>query len=358
MHKHDIVCLPNGSLGHVLKVGGTLVLVAVPEDGERGIPLPKDVHPDTQARIFKHNQLEVLGSVVIKPSPSPRARWELVVLREEIPALRPGVWRGAWVYEGAGYTGRDFFCADCDERDLSAKSYMVQDALWRKHVPENGVVCAPCFEKRLGRRLLEADLKDCILSAEYLVLRDLSPNALKAWQGEAVRAYQRGADVVSALRRLRADYAPFAQLNRAKIDKAVEAYTTTLQGAEEVLEAGGVQRRVFEWADYLVPLTPVQSALKTFFGPYWRVWKDAPPNAEEKRIWAYRVLVQEHAADDEHHLSIYLYRSGLAARMGLPQDAGANYRMPYKTLSLAEMVVLLDHYAEGWRDRVEAQEPV
>ena len=50
---------------------------------------------------------------------------------------------GAWEFkEGNRWVHEDFY---------------VQNELWNATVPEDGIICIGCFEKRLGRRLAKAD---------------------------------------------------------------------------------------------------------------------------------------------------------------------------------------------------------
>lgn len=51
-----------------------------------------------------------------------------------------------------------YACVDCGELH---ECWMVVDALWRQYVgmPRGICVCYQCFEKRLGRKLTSADLK-------------------------------------------------------------------------------------------------------------------------------------------------------------------------------------------------------
>lgn len=42
-----------------------------------------------------------------------------------------------------------FFCQDCFTVSAKLLDYWVDTNLWKKYVPENGVLCLPCLEKRV-----------------------------------------------------------------------------------------------------------------------------------------------------------------------------------------------------------------
>lgn len=50
------------------------------------------------------------------------------------------------------------FCKDCGKACVPKTqpnefNYMIDEALWKKHVPEDGILCMRCFEKRMDRAL-------------------------------------------------------------------------------------------------------------------------------------------------------------------------------------------------------------
>jgi hypothetical protein len=55
------------------------------------------------------------------------------------------------------------FCSDC----LSTwpEFYMVRDDLWKAHGNDEGLLCMRCFEKRMGRKVVKADLNDAPLNS-------------------------------------------------------------------------------------------------------------------------------------------------------------------------------------------------
>jgi len=54
---------------------------------------------------------------------------------------------------------KGFECTDCGGQ---TKVFYVKDTLWYQVIPEykqRKVICIPCFEKRLGRKLKKSDFK-------------------------------------------------------------------------------------------------------------------------------------------------------------------------------------------------------
>lgn len=51
-----------------------------------------------------------------------------------------------------------FLCVDC-KKDTSDEYYRIHDELWAKAgmLPHGGMLCILCLEKRLGRKVVEAD---------------------------------------------------------------------------------------------------------------------------------------------------------------------------------------------------------
>lgn len=56
-------------------------------------------------------------------------------------------------------------CKDCREHSYGA---MFQNAIWKEAGMKRGLLCFPCMEKRLGRRLKEDDLVWCPLTWDDL----------------------------------------------------------------------------------------------------------------------------------------------------------------------------------------------
>lgn len=77
----------------------------------------------------------------------------------EFIEVRPGrlqrsiVWRGHVVEE---YTSH---CPDCNWQ--WPEFVLLVDDLWKQVAPSDGLLCFECIEKRLGRKLVAADLSEC-----------------------------------------------------------------------------------------------------------------------------------------------------------------------------------------------------
>lgn len=57
-------------------------------------------------------------------------------------------------------TGMFAPCIDCKCLPWSiGEDFYVNDKLWKSTVPDNGIICIECFEKRLGRKLTKRDFK-------------------------------------------------------------------------------------------------------------------------------------------------------------------------------------------------------
>jgi hypothetical protein len=68
--------------------------------------------------------------------------------------IRPGVFRHAATLEKRP----DYFCCmDC--KAGYPLSFVVEDDVWEAAGLTTGIICYPCFEKRLGRKLTVQDLK-------------------------------------------------------------------------------------------------------------------------------------------------------------------------------------------------------
>lgn len=59
-------------------------------------------------------------------------------------------------------------CIDCGvDTSNMQEYYMVQPALWKRHVPEdknNSMLCLGCLESRMDRQLVLDDFTDCPLN--------------------------------------------------------------------------------------------------------------------------------------------------------------------------------------------------
>lgn len=113
---------------------------------------------------------------------------------------RPGVWRqDTQAGEEAEYR---FFCQDCGCTREDYQDFMVHDELWRRVMRPadrsgmGGMICRPCFERRLERPLTVDDLTDYPSNRELrrelgyetpLVLRQLDESAQT--YGEVARAF-------------------------------------------------------------------------------------------------------------------------------------------------------------------------
>jgi hypothetical protein len=63
---------------------------------------------------------------------------------------------------------REWYCVDCKAQRPFI--YMVTSELWEKYGNGEGIVCYSCFEKRMGRRIVEADLTDAPCNTHLKVL--------------------------------------------------------------------------------------------------------------------------------------------------------------------------------------------
>lgn len=54
-------------------------------------------------------------------------------------------------------TEAGFFCCDCEIDTCGSNYYMVNNDLWKKHGVGEGMLCIPCLEKRLQRKLTAND---------------------------------------------------------------------------------------------------------------------------------------------------------------------------------------------------------
>ena len=85
--------------------------------------------------------------------------------------VRPGVLERTVSWQGQYFEQRRFVCQDCRKEILTMDEMpMVGDTLWNQVCPTNGLICPPCFEKRLGRDLSLADLKHCPLTVHWVAL--------------------------------------------------------------------------------------------------------------------------------------------------------------------------------------------
>jgi len=62
-------------------------------------------------------------------------------------------------------------CHDCESEDF--QYYSVKNELWEQYGFGLGLLCLPCFEKRLGRKLTKDDFIDCPLNDENDTIRAL-----------------------------------------------------------------------------------------------------------------------------------------------------------------------------------------
>lgn len=58
-----------------------------------------------------------------------------------------------------------FACQDCPTDTSNDNYYMVNNALWKQaHPNEHGMLCLPCLEKRVGRRLALSDFIEAVIN--------------------------------------------------------------------------------------------------------------------------------------------------------------------------------------------------
>lgn len=76
---------------------------------------------------------------------------------------------------------KGWFCHDCSINTFNGNHnyYMVQDKLWEKHGPKEGMLCITCLEKRIGRKLEFEDFTTCILNRQNSHVRGL---LIKKWK--------------------------------------------------------------------------------------------------------------------------------------------------------------------------------
>lgn len=76
---------------------------------------------------------------------------------EEVPH-RPGFRRRSVVLsDGSKIEDTEHYCPDC--HDLWPEPFIAKQNLWQQYGNENGILCVPCFEIRMGRRLTAEDLQ-------------------------------------------------------------------------------------------------------------------------------------------------------------------------------------------------------
>ena len=55
----------------------------------------------------------------------------------------------------------DLICKDCREWGLvDADMFMVNDEIWGEHGNEEDILCPPCLESRMGRKLKKDDISN------------------------------------------------------------------------------------------------------------------------------------------------------------------------------------------------------
>ena len=96
-------------------------------------------------------------------------------------SLRPGV--EVREIQSNGYRVKEsrYFCQICSVDDPTP--FMVIDDLWNRVCPEGGLICFPCFEKRLGRQIKSTDLKPVLVNSPLLILL----RRLEEFTGDVVR---------------------------------------------------------------------------------------------------------------------------------------------------------------------------
>lgn len=66
------------------------------------------------------------------------------------------------------------FCYDCEETNIDY--YMVQKPIWEEFGCGVGLMCIPCLEKRMGRKLQFEDFTKCIVNDECFNVQKLKGN--------------------------------------------------------------------------------------------------------------------------------------------------------------------------------------
>lgn len=71
-----------------------------------------------------------------------------------------------------------FACQDCPKDTLGGDYYMINNELWsRVHPNQAGMLCLPCLEKRVGRRLQLSDFTDAPINSDPRIARFCSEGA-------------------------------------------------------------------------------------------------------------------------------------------------------------------------------------
>jgi hypothetical protein len=68
---------------------------------------------------------------------------------------------------------------------------MVIDHLWNRVCPEGGVICFPCFEKRLGWQIKSTDLKpEVLVNSPLLILLRRLEEFTGMWSAPSIPVVQ------------------------------------------------------------------------------------------------------------------------------------------------------------------------
>jgi hypothetical protein len=74
-----------------------------------------------------------------------------------------------------------FDCLDCGIDTSDGQYYMLHNWLWQKINPDiQGMLCIPCAETRLGRKLVREDFVDCRLNEMFFTHDYSDPFSKKA----------------------------------------------------------------------------------------------------------------------------------------------------------------------------------
>ena len=84
-----------------------------------------------------------------------RKEIEVLLWETQGKIIRPGIIRRTVMYHGIQFEGEVLFCQKCGV--YMPDGFMVHDAIWNQ-IGLDGIICPPCFEVLLGRKLDLTDL--------------------------------------------------------------------------------------------------------------------------------------------------------------------------------------------------------
>jgi len=83
--------------------------------------------------------------------------------------IRPGVFQKYILHGGKKVKAQKWHCQDCHSDAMDSPMLTVET--WKKIAPQDGIVCFPCMEKRLGRVLVLSDIHPTATCPVTMVLR-------------------------------------------------------------------------------------------------------------------------------------------------------------------------------------------